>query len=151
VKVALIDPSSRLDEVVLLLARSHGSPSSVRRALEQYRSRSWRMLGYEADGAVVALLGFERTSVGEVVIRTLAVLESYRGRGLGRALIRELAERFPDAALAAETDASAVGFYRRCGFRIKSLGEQYPGVQRFRCVKAGAGTASGPAPAALGP
>lgn len=36
--------------------------------------------------------------------------------------------------LDAETDADAVDFYRRCGFAVESLGERYPGVERFRCT-----------------
>ena len=36
----------------------------------------------------------------------------------------------------AETDADAVGFYEQVGFTVTSLGESYPGVERFRCVRA---------------
>jgi hypothetical protein len=36
--------------------------------------------------------------------------------------------------LEAETDSDAVGFYRSCGFTVLSLGEVYPGVERFRCT-----------------
>jgi ribosomal protein S18 acetylase RimI-like enzyme len=32
-----------------------------------------------------------------------------------------------------ETDKDAVGFYRNYGFEITSLGEKYPGVERFLC------------------
>ena len=39
----------------------------------------------------------------------------------------------------AETDADAVGFYARVGFTITSLGHVYPGVERFRCVRASFG------------
>ena len=34
----------------------------------------------------------------------------------------------------AETDEEAVDFYRSLGFVVHSLGEQYPGIERFRCV-----------------
>ncbi|MGG4554653.1 hypothetical protein ABEX11_20625 [Paenibacillus humicus] len=33
----------------------------------------------------------------------------------------------------AETDKDAVDFYRRLGFNITSLGQKYPGVERFQC------------------
>jgi len=36
--------------------------------------------------------------------------------------------------LYATTDAEAVGFYRRCGFAVHSLGELFPGVERFECT-----------------
>lgn len=34
----------------------------------------------------------------------------------------------------AETDDEAVDFYRNIGFEVHSLGEKYPGVERFRCI-----------------
>lgn len=34
----------------------------------------------------------------------------------------------------AETDEEAVNFYRSIGFEVYSLGEKYPGVERFRCI-----------------
>ncbi|PFE51898.1 GNAT family N-acetyltransferase, partial [Bacillus cereus] len=33
----------------------------------------------------------------------------------------------------AETDKEAVGFYKKCNFKIESLGEKYPGIERFYC------------------
>lgn len=38
------------------------------------------------------------------------------------------------SSLVAETDADAVEFYRRCGFAVERIGEQYVGVDRFRCT-----------------
>jgi hypothetical protein len=35
----------------------------------------------------------------------------------------------------AETDREADGFYRACGFTVHSLGEKYPGVERFQRIK----------------
>ncbi len=37
----------------------------------------------------------------------------------------------------AETHVGAVGFYEACGFEVESLGELYPGTERFRCVRGG--------------
>lgn len=34
--------------------------------------------------------------------------------------------------IVAETDRSALGFYLALGFGVTSLGEKYPGVERFR-------------------
>jgi ribosomal protein S18 acetylase RimI-like enzyme len=45
--------------------------------------------------------------------------------------------------LEAETDSEALAFYRRIGFRVESLGEKYPGVERFRCVLHAAAEAFG--------
>jgi ribosomal protein S18 acetylase RimI-like enzyme len=62
---------------------------------------------------------------------------------VGRQLVRGVGARFPGATLEAETDGDAVGFYRRIGFGIESLGEKYPGRARFRCVLHGADEARG--------
>ena len=34
----------------------------------------------------------------------------------------------------AETDIEAVDFYKKIGFQTVSLGEKYPGVERFKCT-----------------
>jgi hypothetical protein len=36
--------------------------------------------------------------------------------------------------IVAETDEESVQFYRNIGFIIRSLGEKYPGVERFLCT-----------------
>lgn len=121
-----------------LVAVSHGTTESASRVLEHYRSGAWTLLGYELDGAVVACIGFEGDG-DRIVIRSLSVDAGHRRRGLARNLIVEIAARFPQAALVAETDADAVEFYKGCGFTVQSLGEKYPGVERFRCARAAAG------------
>lgn len=139
-----VDLRKRVDDrdVRALVTASHGRISSAVRALEHYRSGEWTLLGYELRGLAVACIGFEVTP-SEVLIRTLAVDAMHRDRGLARNLIGEIAAQFPGSRLVAETDLDAVDFYRRCGFEIESLGERYPGVERFRCTrvaaKAGAG------------
>ena len=77
-----------------------------------------------------------------------------RGAGLGRRLIEAAIEREKPQAVRLETDNDAVGFYRRCGFSVTSLGEKYPGIERFECrlcrqtQGAGAADANGKAPSA---
>lgn len=64
----------------------------------------------------------------------IAVDEHKRKRGIGRRMIDELlAVGNHLTELTAETDHDAVEFYRRYGFNIQSLGEKYPGVERFYC------------------
>ncbi len=36
--------------------------------------------------------------------------------------------------LVAETDRDTLNFYQKNGFVVISLGEKYPGVERFKCV-----------------
>ena len=69
----------------------------------------------------------------EVLAIVVAVPE--RRQGVGRALIEETQKLTDSRTMWAETDRDAVGFYQACGFRVMSLGEQHPGVERFRCTR----------------
>ena len=73
---------------------------------------------------------------GGFVIQAIAVASTLRGRGLGRRLLEEMSRVGEHAWIEAETDRDSVQFYRRCGFSITSLGEKFPGVERFRCRRA---------------
>ncbi|WP_342769228.1 GNAT family N-acetyltransferase [Brevibacillus nitrificans] len=64
----------------------------------------------------------------------MAVRAANREHGYGSQLIDLLLQKYKRKVIAAETDQEAVGFYRKYGFLIKSLGEKYPGVERFHCV-----------------
>src|SRR5699024_3453598 len=70
---------------------------------------------------------------GEWRIEAIAVDSGWRHHGIGRRLIREATAHARAGAVVAETDSDGVGFYARCGFATISLGEKYPGVQRFWC------------------
>ena len=138
--VTLVELTARLDdlEVVSLVALSVGfpTPEKLRAMTARYRERAqWRLLGIEQDGVLAGCIGVELASDASAVIRHIAVAVEFRERGLGRAMIEAVGKQFQLRELDAETDADAVAFYRRCGFEITSLGERYPGVERFRCAK----------------
>ena len=83
----------------------------------------------------VGFIAAERSGVGTASIRYISVDAKFQGRGIGKELVIWLFSEWKDLReFRAETDSSAVGFYRKCGFAIKSLGEKYPGVERFECV-----------------
>ncbi|MFD0674924.1 GNAT family N-acetyltransferase [Cohnella sp. GCM10027633] len=134
-----IDIRSRLGDPVIreLIGMSvfpdEGEPE---RTIEQYASGSdqLRIMGYESQGQVVGFVGFEVDVDGLMTLRHIAVLPDSRGAGFGRGMILELLHQFEPRAIVAETDEDAVHFYRSIGFRIESLGESYPGVERFRCL-----------------
>ncbi|MNY68257.1 hypothetical protein D3C86_2059900 [compost metagenome] len=52
--------------------------------------------------------------------------------GFGRGMLLEIIEDMQPTRITAETDEEAVQFYRNVGFVISSLGEKYPGVERFQ-------------------
>ncbi|WP_203756676.1 GNAT family N-acetyltransferase [Cellulomonas chitinilytica] len=85
------------------------------------------------DEPVAAAVGRERD--GGFVVRALAVERTRRRSGLGRLLLDEVSLVSGYRWVEAETDRHSVEFYRRCGFSITSLGEKYPGVERFRCLR----------------
>ncbi len=120
-----------------LLGMSIGDPTAERvaRAQLQYEQETdWQLLGYAPAGSLLGSIGFQITAPDETTIRHIAVLPPYRGQGIGRKLVEHLIATRRLERLLAETDRDAVGFYRRCGLVITSLGERYPGVERFGCA-----------------
>lgn len=100
-----------------------------------YADGNLRMMGYELDGKIVGCAGVDLSNPEEAVLLHIAVGPAYRGRGVGREMIKEIMRQFQIICIEAETDDDAVGFYRSCGFEITNLGEKYPGCIRYRCVK----------------
>ena len=100
---------------------------------------------YEADESISVFTCVEEdVAVGVIVVRVategsfemlgIAVEADFREKGIGSMLISYVIEHFPVGQICAETDDDAVGFYRKYGFDIKSLGEKYPGVVRYLCT-----------------
>ncbi len=94
---------------------------------------------YENDHAVLYKYG-NMGCIGIVLIDTnrarmchIAVDEIYRHQGIALQMIREIIRKYELTYIEAETDEEAVEFYKKCRFKIKSLGEKYPGVERFHC------------------
>lgn len=63
----------------------------------------------------------------------IAVMLKYRHQGIALQMIREVVRMHQLTYIEAETDDEAVEFYKKIGFEIKSLGEKYPGIERFHC------------------
>ncbi len=91
------------------------------------------LLGCFENGRLAGIIGIMRHSKKAAEIRHLAVQEQWRGKGIGRKMVEELRRTAEYDTITAETDHDAVGFYRNSGFAVKSLGEKYPGVERFIC------------------
>jgi len=93
----------------------------------------WKLLGYSEEGRIIGVIGYEMASPTILKLLHLAVDPPYRGLGYGRGMILELLELERPARIKAETDEEAADFFRNIGFEIVSLGERFPGVERFEC------------------
>jgi len=77
--------------------------------------------GYEADGALVGIMGFQRLSDVDL-IRHAYVLPGSQRHGVGGALLEQLARSTRRRMLVGTWAAAdwAIGFYRRHGFELVS-------------------------------
>ncbi|MBD0380794.1 GNAT family N-acetyltransferase [Paenibacillus sedimenti] len=134
----LVEVKSRLEESQIqeLLGYSvFPDPEDLDSTIELYKNDSELLLfGYESEGVMVGIIGFRLNGSNEMTLTHLAVEPESRGVGFGRGIILEIIEEAKPARIVAETDEEAVEFYRNIGFVINSLGEVYPGVERFRCT-----------------
>ncbi len=92
------------------------------------------LYGRFLNDQLVGLIGIVYDSIGEVELKHIAIKSDYRGKGLGRQFIHDYMKVKEIVKMKAETDKDAVGFYTKLGFSIMSLGEKYPGVERFECT-----------------
>src|SRR4051812_21874187 len=137
VGIELVEMSNRLNDpaVQALLREAIGYPTPAKLAAvtERYATEPTRTLyGALRDGALLGVLDVERVTLREWAIHHIAVAPVARRAGIGRAMLAIICQQAE--CVSAETDHDAVGFYARCGFTPRSLGELYPGVERFACV-----------------
>lgn len=111
-------------------------PGELERVHAEYKEEAaLQLYGWEDEGLLVGLIGFEMTEDGSIDIRHIAVLPENRGKGYARGMILELlAERQPRYVVAETEDESAANFYRSLGFMVYSLGENPSGIEQLRCV-----------------
>jgi len=114
-----------------LLAYCVYSPTDekLHNVLKGYFQKNNRILLCISNHQIVGFVGYDPS--GKIL--HIAVLPEFRNKGIADHLISEVMKKCP--YLIAETDNESVGFYRSCGFEIKSLGELYPGTERFQCIK----------------
>lgn len=134
----LLNVKSRIHdgEIQQLLGYSvFPDPESLQEAVSQYENneQTW-LFAYESEGLPVGIIGFELNEQQEMTLRHLAVEPESRGEGFGRGMLLEIIDDIQPVRITVETDEEAVQFYRNVGFVIRSLGEKYPGVERFLCT-----------------
>ena len=134
----LLNVKSRLHEGEIQELLSYSVfPDDIRlqSALSKYEKdeNTW-LFAYESEDILVGIIGFELNEKQEMTLNHLAVEPESRGVGFGRGMLLEIIEDMQPTRITAETHEDAVQFYRNVGFVIRSLGEKYPGVERFQCT-----------------
>lgn len=101
---------------------------------EKYiRSPERELYGLELKGEMVGCIGLEFSNSHSCEIKHIAVSPMVRGSNIGSRMIKFVCHKHSLISIKAETDIEAVKFYEKNGFNITSLGEKYPGVERFFC------------------
>ncbi|PFY73304.1 GNAT family N-acetyltransferase [Bacillus wiedmannii] len=105
------------------------SETSLKKAVLYYESNKGTLYRYEEE----ACIGIEIIGANKARICHIAVVPQYRHKGIALQMIKEVSRMHQLTYLQAETDDEAVEFYKKIGFQVKSLGEKYPGIERFHC------------------
>ncbi|MEK8130088.1 GNAT family N-acetyltransferase [Paenibacillus filicis] len=109
-------------------------PERLQAVTEAYEnSDELELYAYEDQEEIIGIVGISVSPERELTIGHIAVRPDIRGQGYGRGQVLELIELKQPLRIVAETDEDSVNFYRNIGFTVFSLGEKYPGVERFRC------------------
>lgn len=127
--------SPSIDSNIRELLTFATSEKNVEREYELYIHSPLRELfGYDLENVVVGCIGIEFLGSNRCEIRHIAVSPNHRGKGIGSKMISYIKNKHSLSIICAETDKDAIHFYKNFGFTITSLGEKYPGVERFKCV-----------------
>jgi ribosomal protein S18 acetylase RimI-like enzyme len=131
-----IEMKARLKEEPITELLSYSifpDPERLEHAIREYQSsEELEILGYEVEGELIGLVGY-RMNGEELELCHVAVDPSHRGLGYGRGQLLELMVRKQPKRVVCQTDEDSVNFFRAIGFEVRSLGELYPGVERFEC------------------
>src|SRR5690606_17283912 len=92
--ILLVEVKSRLNESEIreLLEYSvFPDPGNLEKVISDYETNDGLYLyGYESEGEIVGIIGFEMTEKREAVIRHISVKPEFRGFGYGRGQILEV-------------------------------------------------------------
>ena len=129
VKASLFNP-----EVLTLLKPSvfNATPERLKDRAEKYSAdKRTNVYACKIDGVYAGIVVL-KTGHDTAEILDIAVKPEYRKHGIGRSLIDFVFNQLPIDTITAKTDDEAIGFYKRCGFTITSVGEVC-GTKRYFC------------------
>lgn len=132
VVMASIDEVGVVD---LLALAASGNPSQLRETVQRYRDDPAITLLVARDNNMPIGIAGYTVRANEITLLHIATAPAARQCGVGRRLLVAVRRATPAALpLVAETDTESVGFYTATGFTVTTLGEKYPGVERFRAL-----------------
>jgi len=109
-------------------------PERIEQTVARYQQEEQlQLFGAVEEDEVIGIVGFTMDEDQNLNLQHIAVRPENREQGYGRSIMLELIGLTNPKSIVAETDEDAADFYRNIGFTVFSLGEQYPGVERFRC------------------
>ncbi|WP_052458477.1 GNAT family N-acetyltransferase [Rickettsia asembonensis] len=116
----------------ILIADSIGNPTTekISQVLESYKNTKLHLIGCFIEENLIGIIGIEVLSI-QAIIRHISVLKTFRSQGIGKQLILYIISHFTLKKITAETDDSAVNFYRALGFNCKIFERKYN--QRYNC------------------
>jgi GNAT superfamily N-acetyltransferase len=136
----LLDIKSKLDDttiVELIESATYQDPEHVNATISEYNDNpELDILGYYLEEQVIGIIGYRMNDNRILELRHIAVTPEERLHGFGRGMILEVLTLEKPIAIIVNTDEFSINFYRSIGFTIESLGEKYPGVERFKCTYA---------------
>jgi len=127
-------PESPYLDLLMLAAFPRSRDEQIRIACEFRDRDDHRFWVAQVDGVPLGACAIVEAAAASAVIRYLAVVEPHRRRGIGRCLIETAIERTRCERVELETGHEATGFYARCGFIVRCIGEKYPGTVRYVCT-----------------
>jgi ribosomal protein S18 acetylase RimI-like enzyme len=134
----LIPIKHRIEEESIQTLLSYSifpDPDDIKSEIVRYQTDpSLELYGHIEDDEIIGLVGFTLHPDHTLELRHIAIDPDCRGMGYGRGVILELIEVKQPSLIRAETDEETVDFYRNVGFAVVSLGEIYPGLERFQCT-----------------
>lgn len=126
--------SKTIDPIINALLSYATSREKISREYEIYiQSLNRKLYVFELEGLMVGCIGIEFVCSNKCEIKHIAVFPNKRGKMIGSKMIKYICDTYSLSFIFAETDKDAVEFYRKYGFEITSLGEKYPGTERFLC------------------
>lgn len=128
----LISPDHPEVPHLLNLAIGFATDEKIKAVVDSYRQDNHYLFGFRSGGQISGIIGIELQE-NRAIIKHIAVLESHRSMGIGRAMIQGLRSSYSACEVHAETDDDAVGFYRKCDFRCDEIQGKYG--RRYRMSK----------------